>query len=407
MSTTEMTASISPIADRRVGFVGKLGGVNRKEARRLVRDHGGVMVDPLDATVDLIVLGADELPIGDFENQIDPQILQAVSDGRMTVISETELWQQLGLVDEELDAKRLYTPAMLAHLLDVSIVTIRRWHRRGLITPSRQVHKLPYFDFQEVSSARRIAKLVSAGASPDAIESKLMLLANLYPNIERPLSQLSVIVEGKNLLLQHGEGLVEPSGQKLFDFDAEKTDSARETAEVLSFESFETERRSIDLLTTPDEFLELAVQCEDDDDLESAAEVYRAMGLAFGPNPDTCFRLAELLYQQDDLAGARERYFVAVEMDETFVEARASLGCVLVELGQLELAHSAFKGALEHHEDYPDVQYHMARLLDEMQRLDEADSHWQRFLQLAPKSPWADEARERLGVKQTDGSEPC
>ena len=386
--------------------MGKLGGVNRKEARRLVRDHGGVMVDPIDATVDLIVLGADELPIGDFENQIDPKILQAVSDGRMTVISETELWQQLGLVDEELDAKRLYTPAMLAHLLDVSIVTIRRWHRRGLITPSRQVHKLPYFDFQEVSSARRIAKLVSAGASPDTIESKLMSLANLYPNIDRPLSQLSVIVEGKNLLLQHGEGLVEPSGQKLLDFDPQTTAVTSETAELLSFESFETERRSIDLLSTPDEFLELAVQCEDDDDLESAAEVYRAMGLAFGPNPDTCFRLAELLYQQDDLAGARERYFVAVEMDETFVEARASLGCVLVELGQLELAHSAFKGALEHHEDYPDVQYHMARLLDEMQRLDEADFHWRRFLELAPKSPWSDEARERLGVKQMDGSDP-
>ncbi len=184
-----------------------------------MRNHGSVMVDPLDTTVDLIVLGADELPIGDFEDQIDPKILEAVSRGHISVISETELWQQLGCVDEESDAKRLYTPAMLAHLLDVSITTIRRWHRRGLITPSRQVHKLPYFDFQEVSSARRIAKLVSAGASPDAIESKLMSLASLYPNIDRPLSQLSVIVEGKNLLLQQGGGLIEPGGQRLFDFE--------------------------------------------------------------------------------------------------------------------------------------------------------------------------------------------
>ena len=404
MSTTEKTTRSSPISDRRVGFAGKLGGVNRKEARRLVRDYGGVMVDPIDATVDLIVLGADELPIGDFEDQINAEILEAVSEGRMTVMSETELWQQLGCVDEESDAKRLYTPAMLAHLLDVSITTVRRWHRRGLITPSRQVHKLPYFDFQEVSSARRIAKLVSAGASPDAIESKLMSLASLYPNIDRPLSQLSVIVEGKNLLLQSGGGLLEPGGQKLIDFEPTPANPGNDPQlELLSFESFESERQSIELLNTPDEFLELAIQCEDDDDLDSAAEVYRALCLAFGPSPDACFRLAELLYQQNDLTGARERYFMAVEIDESFVEARASLGCVLVELGQLELAHSVFSGALQHHEDYPDVQYHMARLLDEMQDPDAADLHWKRFLELAPKSPWANEARERLGIKRNDG----
>ena len=402
MSTTEHPTRSSPIADQRVGFVGKLGGVNRKEARRLVRDYGGVMVDPIDGTVDLIVLGADELPIGDFEDQINPEILDAVSAGKMTVISETQLWQQLGCVEEEADAKRLYTPAMLAHLLDVSITTIRRWHRRGLITPSRQVHKLPYFDFQEVSSARRIAKLVSAGASPDAIESKLMSLANLYPNIDRPLSQLSVIVEGKNLLLQQGGGLVEPGGQKLFDFDTDLVSGQdTDTPEVLSFEP---DRQSIERLNTPDEFLELAIQCEDDDDLDAAAEVYRAFCLAFGPAPDVCFRLAELLYQQGDLTGARERYFMAVELDESFVEARASLGCVLVELQQFELAFSVFSGALLHHEDYPDVQYHMARLLDEMQRSEEADLHWKRFLALAPKSPWANEARERLGLQRTDGN---
>ncbi len=127
------------------------------------------------------------------------------------------------------------------------------------------------------------------------------------------------------------------------------------------------------------------------------------MCLAFGPSPDACFRLAELLYQQNDLAGARERYFMAVEIDESFVEARASLGCVLVELRQLELAHSVFLGALQHHEDYPDVQYHMARLLDEMQTPDTADLHWKRFLELAPKSPWANEARERLGLQRNDG----
>jgi hypothetical protein len=38
-----------------------------------------------------------------------------------------------------------------------------------------------------------------------------------------------------------------------------------------------------------------------------------------------------------------------------------------------------------------------------MQDPDAADLHWKRFLELAPKSPWANEARERLGIKRNDG----
>jgi tetratricopeptide (TPR) repeat protein len=98
-----------------------------------------------------------------------------------------------------------------------------------------------------------------------------------------------------------------------------------------------------------------------------------------------------------DLPAARERYYMAVELDEDYVEARANLGCVLSELGEQELAISAFEGALAFHDDYPDVHYHLARTLDEADRAAEAVSHWEAFLRLAPSSPWADEARLRLG----------
>jgi tetratricopeptide (TPR) repeat protein len=87
---------------------------------------------------------------------------------------------------------------------------------------------------------------------------------------------------------------------------------------------------------------------------------------------------------------------MAVELDEDYVEARANLGCVLAESGQTELAAAAFEGALAIHPEYPDAHYHLARTLDELGRAGEADSHWRRFLALAPDSPWACEARERL-----------
>ena len=117
---------------------------------------------------------------------------------------------------------------------------------------------------------------------------------------------------------------------------------------------------------------------------------------AGGLDATTCFQLAELLYRLGDLAAARERYWMAIEIDEDYVEARANLGCVLAETGQLHLAVAAFQGALAYHPEYPDVHYHLARTLDEIGDATTAERHWQRFLELAPDSPWADEAMARV-----------
>ena len=115
------------------------------------------------------------------------------------------------------------------------------------------------------------------------------------------------------------------------------------------------------------------------------------------PDAETCFLLAELLYRLGDAGAARERYYMAIELDEDYVEARANLGCVLAEMGQHDLAAAAFTGALAHHGDYPDAHYHLARSLDELGRADEAEVHWRAFLELAPDSPWSVAARDRLG----------
>lgn len=414
-ATADSLADGDLLQDSRVAFVGKLGSMTRKEARELVNRHGGTMVDRVDQSVDLVVIGADQLAFDEYDELLDDWVLEAASDGRLKIVGETTLWQNLGMVEPGLEVDQLYTPAMLAKLLDIPISTVRRWHRRGLISPTRQFSKLAYFDFQEVASARRLARLIASGTAPQAIEAKLSRLAELYPDVQRPLSQLSVIVEGRHVLLRQGQGLLEPSGQMRIDFDSLDDADRNEFTEASHLISFadrqgdalnahfdSSEIRPGDLLeqySTPSEFIDLAIECEDNGEPEIAIDVYRSMAMAFGATADVCFRIAELLYQLGDLAGARERYFVAVELDETFVEARANLGCVLGELGQHELAISAFQGALLHHADYPDVHFHLAHLLDQVDRPDDAQPHWQRFLKLAPKSPWADEARQRLGLE--------
>jgi len=144
----------------------------------------------------------------------------------------------------------------------------------------------------------------------------------------------------------------------------------------------------------------LAAELEELGQIQQAIDVYRAILISGDFSPDDHFALAELLYRTGDLSAARERYYMAIEMDEDFVEARSNLGCLLAEQGDLPLAEAAFRGALEYHPDYADAHYHLARLLDRANRTSEAARHWELFVNLAPASPWVEEARDRLGLGQ-------
>jgi tetratricopeptide (TPR) repeat protein len=395
MSDSSSDPSAGALSGVRVALVGRLASMSRREAAQLVRRHGALVAERPSPSVRLVVVGEGDFPPSAEsgpDDWFDAPTREAIERGEIEVLRETQLWQRLGMVETEQEVHRLYTPAMLAELLHVPVAVIRRWHRRGLIVPVREVRRLPYFDFQEVATARRLAELLAAGMSPAAIERKLAALARYVPGVERPLAQLSVIVEGKSILLRQGDGLIEPGGQLRFDFAA-----AEETAAGPAPEESEA---PIPPSAAPAEAARAAAELEEAGHLDQAAEMYRAAMAAGGPTPEWCFQVAELLYRLGDLSGARERYYMAVELDEDYVEARANLGCVLAELGQADLAVAALQGALAFHPEYADAHYHLARILDQSGRAPEALAHWQAFLNLAPDSPWADQARQRLG----DGS---
>jgi tetratricopeptide (TPR) repeat protein len=409
-----MSSSPSPppiLSGQRVAFVGRLASMGRREAAQLIRRYGGTVLEHPDASVRLVVVGEEGLPLPEFESVddwFDEAGRKAIEAGTLEVITETQLWQRLGLVDQQQDLNRLYTPAMLAELLGVQVEVIRQCHRRGLIRPAREVRRLPYFDFAEVAHARRIVQLLAAKVKPGEIEKKLAALSRLLPGVQHPLTQPSVIVQGKQILLRQGDELIEPGGQLRLDFEAweeqpPQTPAAEHKAGPSTAEVSEPPRpAALPFLSgesgpdSPEAMRRLAAELEEEGQLAAAAEMCRAALAASGPDPESCFQLAELLYRLGDLSAARERYYMAIELDEDYVEARANLGCVLAETGQPELAVAAFEGALRYHAGYADVHYHLARTLDELGRRHEAEDHWRTFLGMAPDNPWAHEAQTRL-----------
>ena len=289
-----------------------------------------------------------------------------------------------------------YTSAMFAELLEVSPAMVRQWHRRGWLRESEVVQKLVYFALTELLPAKRLAQLAKNGLTNAEIAKKLAALQALFPGIDRPVAILDLRIDGRDIFLTKENKLVDTVGQELFDFAETRTqpeeysfsqlDLAFDSAhEPLSPHSVSSSGRSPDT----NGLCRLAWHFEEQGQLEQAVEFFRAALAAGGPDASICFQLAELLYRLDDKTAARERYYMAIEMDENFVEARAGLGCVLAETGDLELAVSAFQGALLYHHDYADVHYHLGMTLQKLGKPTEAEHHLERFRELTPNSPWA------------------
>jgi len=403
-----MTESLT---GKRIAFTGRLAGMTRREARALLAQRGAVPVAADDGEpVDWLVVGEDGLPLAELEPALDERAREAARRGELQILTETQLWQRLGLIEAEQNVHPLYTAANLAHLLGIPVAAIRRWQRLGLITPVREVRRLAYFDYQQVVTARSLARLVASGVPVAQIERQLKELQQFLPEIERPLAQLSVLADGKRLLLRKEGGLLDTSGQMRFDFEATDDSPDVLSAQDDANEPTESDDTATATVSLPVEATEgtptaralcdAAAACEDEGDLHQAAELYRAALAAGGPDAEICFQLADLLYRLGDLSAARERYYMAIEIDEDYIEARANLGCVLLELDQPQLAEAAFRGALASHADYADAHYHLARTLTRLNRPEEAAEHWRAFLRLAPRSPWADEAEQALASSQ-------
>jgi len=286
---------------------------------------------------------------------------------------------------------------MFAKLLEVSPAMVRQWHRNGWLRESKVVKKLVYFALTELLPAKRLAQLAKNGMRNAEIAKKLNALQALFPGIDRPIATLDLRIDGRDIFLTKENKLVNTVGQELLDFaktplqdedySFSQLDLAFDSAyEPLSPQSFMTSERSSD----KDELCRLAWHFEEQGQLEKTVELFRVALAAGGPDASICFQLAELLYRLDDKTAARERYYMAIEIDEYFVEARAGLGCVLAETGDLELAVSAFQGALLHHPDYADVHYHLGKTLQKLGKPIEAEHHLERFRELMPNSPWAE-----------------
>lgn len=385
----------------RVAFTGTLASMTHRQAMELVERHGGIATQNVGQLTSILVVGEEGWPLEpDGLPSVKLEHARQLCDKGepIHIVTESEWLKLLGIEPPERRSSQLHTPAMLSQLLGVSVNDIRRWERAGLISPVKKVYRLPYFDFDEVATARRLCELVSSGVRTDQIAASLERLGTLMPNVIRPLEQLEVLAKGiDGLVFRDQSGLIETSGQRLFDFDPPTNDERSEDGPATipihtAPEELDQDRQK----WSADDWFREGCRLLESDDIAAAIEALRLTVVNDPLNPNFHFHLADALYRHRKAEAAIERYHVAVELDHNFIEAWTQLGCVLAETGDAVGAKTAFQIALDVHPDYADAHFHLAGVLEQLDQTEDAAEHWQKYLEFDRRGPWAEIARERL-----------
>lgn len=383
-----------------MAFTGTLASMTHRQAMELVEQHGGAAMQYVGQMTSLLVVGEEGWPLepDGLPSVKLEQARQLSEKGQsIQILSESEWLKLLDVEPPERKSQQLYTPAMLCQLLNTSVHEIRRWERAGLIKPVKKVYRLPYFDFEEVASARRLCQLIAAGVKAEQIAASLDRLHSFLPDVTRPVAQLEVLARGTNgLVIRDESGLVEVSGQRLFDFDPPadqpENDDGPSTIPIRPVFPDEDDQRQ----WTSEDWFQEGCRLLEAHQIDAAVESMRLAAINDPVNPQCHFHLADALYRQGKTEAAIERYHVAVELDHNFLEAWTQLACVLAETGDPSGAKAALLIALDRHPDYPEAHFHLASVLESLGEADEAAHHWHRYLEFDQRGPWAEIARERL-----------
>ncbi|HET6484890.1 MAG TPA: tetratricopeptide repeat protein [Spirochaetia bacterium] len=366
----------TPLAGKEIALTGRLFSMTREEAIERIRNAGGLYVRSPGQTTAFLVAGSalgHLTPEGILPRRMG-QFRELKSRGAsIRLMDEPELLRLLGADEDLEDFSRLYTGEQVSRIVEVPATEVRAWVRRGLLRPARLTHRLAWFGFEDILTARNLSRLTASGVPASLIHQSLSQIAQWLPDGERILERLEAYATGLRLRLPDGSW-VEPSGQRLMDFQIGGHAAAVSppTARITQFPSDGgVERHPAE--ETGDWF-SLAVEAEESGNLEAAANRYtRALETATGP--EISFNLGNVLYELGREADAAERYLQALDADRNFAEAWNNLGNSLVALGRLGDGVQAYEMALSLEPEYPEPHCNLTAVLDRMGQFEKAHAH--------------------------------
>jgi len=276
----------------------------------------------------------------------------------------------------------LFDQKQVSRLAGISESQVRYWDSVRLIPHVERQKGRLLFDFQGLVAFRTVKALLDQGASLRKIRRCLVKLRHLLPDLEQPLSEVRLAIQGDKIIFGKDSQTFTPEGQLLIRFepdDGVAPSPPVDPAEELFFQGLAGEELG---------------------DLEQAREKYEA-ALNLKPEyPDVLVNLGNLLHRLGLAPAAEWAYRKALYLDPDHPEANYLLANLFEERGDLDNALLFYRKAIYEDPDFMNALFNLGRVLEKRGDLEEARKQWRKYLLLDPQSEWAAYIRQCLGEEE-------
>jgi tetratricopeptide (TPR) repeat protein len=260
---------------------------------------------------------------------------------------------------------------------------LKSWERQELIATARS------YSFSDLIAFKTLIKLTENHISPRRIGQALKSLRQKLDWVERPLSELRIVSDGKRINVHvAGQKMEAISGQILFDFDA---------AELGGVASFPARKPAVNRTRESEVWFQKGLELEETGaPVELAMDAYQKV-LELNPGAaGALVNLGTIYYRLRKFAEAEKYYAQAIEADSSYPLALFNLGNLYDEQGRLPEAFDHYRRALALNPQYADAHFNLALLCERTGDPLKAVHHWKAYLKLDNTGQWAEIARRQL-----------
>jgi tetratricopeptide (TPR) repeat protein len=282
-----------------------------------------------------------------------------------------------------------YSRQDVLRILQISSHQLQGWERAGLI-PQQQT-----YTFQDLGQLRILRVLREDDVSAASIRDSILAM-KAVAGMTNPLLEAGLVRTGSRLAFRHHGSMFDPIRRQLL-FDFERFDKTEKQAGPSACSGPATVRNQPE--TGPhgiqQRFLE-AVQAEETGEKQRAIELYDEI-LELDPDyAPASINLGTLHFHLRQFDKAEEFYRRATISDPSYVLAYFDLGNVLDELERLDESIAAYCKAVALAPRYADAHYNLALAYERKGIHRSALRHWQSYVRLDNRGPWADHARTQI-----------
>lgn len=283
--------------------------------------------------------------------------------------------------------ERIYGVRELTRILTLTPRRAAQLKRLGLLRGDAG------YTFRDLLELRAAGALLEAGASVRQIRQALDALRRQHPELEHPLAEMRLVLEGQRLLAESDRVRFDPrTGQTVLALDAGGLEAAAAATLVTGM---------VRPLSPPVEQAETWFEraSEWDGDPARWKDAVDAYQRVVGIDPTYAAawnNLGLLMHRMGQYGDAGDAYRSALRHDPRCCEAAYNLGLLDEDQGDVDTAITHYRMAIELSPDYADAHFNLAGALARAGRAGDAALHWRRYLELDAGSPWARIARTHL-----------